>query len=430
MGAVQADADLASREPVSSVNFLATGMNFRIRSAALLFLFPVMLVPSEVTAQEQYLVINIAPEEETAIAVGQIRQTMKRSPSDHVRLGVGAIFSYLDTSRERCTEELLEFLSLAERYDIPVVVQLDGEQWWKARPDLWNWWDPGLPGYDPENRLNVEWSGWGPEHAMKIAWRNWGEQIRVLPPPNFMSPRYRKACHEEMRIHIPLILRWWANLPDEKKYLLIGVKLGWETAIGVNSFYYPNGNALLDAPEIDDPRTELKGDDIPGRGVKAIGYAAVSTARLAHRGVLQEEHLAEIVRRHLADLCALAAGLGVPREKLFTHVGGWKEEELLYEGALNDYSCPGWSFYRHAKDPAKDAGVQKALRKSNAPFWAAAEWLLMGKNDKQAWLNALGRTLSDPACRYVCIYNWSGIKDDRAALDAIQDMLDAREVHP
>jgi hypothetical protein len=348
--------------------------------------------------------------------------------SGHTGLGIGAIFSYLSQSRDQCKDDLIKFLSLAERYEIPIVVQLDGEQWWGARPDLWNWWDPDRPGYDPGNRQNVEWSGWGPEHATKIAWRNWGIQMRVLPPPNLMSLRYREACHNEMRVLIPLILRWWEQLPDDKRHLLIGIKLGWESSIGVNAFYYPDGNALMDLTEDKDPRIALKGDQVPDRGVTAIGYAAVTTARLADKGALQEAHLAEIVRRHLDGMCALAAGLGVPREKLFTHVGGWKDEELLYDAALNTYSCPGWSFYRYASDVAKDKGVQRALQKNGAPFWAAVEWLLMGTNDTQAWHNALECALSDPQCRYVCIYNWSAIKNDRAAIDAIQGILDVRKL--
>jgi hypothetical protein len=306
---------------------------------------------------------------------------------------------------------------------MPVVVQLDGEQWWEGRPDLWNWWNPGLPGYDPLNRGNVEWYGWGPAFAMKIAWRNWGRQIRVLPPPNFMSVRYREACHDEMRVLIPLILSWWEKLPRRMKSLLIGVKLGWESAIGVNSFYYPNGNALLDQPETGDPQTGLRADQVPDRGVIAIGYAAVTTAGLADSGALQETHLAEIVRRHLDDLCALAAELGVPRENLFTHVGGWKEEELLYDAALNRYSCPGWSFYRHAGDPAGDRGVQRGLQNSDAPFWAAVEWLLEKSDEAVGWEDAIRRTLAVPHCRYMCIYNWSGVRENRGAIEAIHKVL-------
>ena len=193
----------------------------------------------------------------------------------------------------------------------------------------------------------------------------------------------------------------------------------------MNSFYIPKGNDLLELPEQDDPPITLKAELVPDRGVKAIGYAAVTTAGLASGGTLRESDLAEIVRRHLDDLCALASALGIPRERLFTHVGGWKEEELLYETALNRYSCPGWSFYRHAGDVSKDPGVQKALGKTDAPYWAAVEWMLEGKPGDEAWLPALRRALSAPRCRYVCLYNWSGIRDNPAALAAIRSVLGA-----
>ena len=180
------------------------------------------------------------------------------------------------------------------------------------------------------------------------------------------------------------------------------------------------GTRCLDKPESTDPQVELRGDLIPDRGVKAIGYAAVTTAHMAGDGVLQEAHLADVVTRHLDDLCRLASALGLPREKLFTHVGGWKEEELLYDSALNAYSCPGWSFYRHASDPGKDKGVQRALRKNDAPFWAAVEWMLMDTQDAASWRDAIARTMADPTCRYMCIYNWSGIKENRGAIEAIR----------
>ncbi len=372
---------------------------------------------------EQYMVVNLAPGGAVESAFEEIGRIAERKRTDRLGLGVAGIFSYLGQPRDRCKARLTEFLALAQRHGIPIVVQLDGEQWWAGRPDLWNWWDPARPGYDPENRQNVEWSGWGPEYALKIAWRNWGRQIRVLPPPNFMSPTYRQACHEEMRALIPLILEWWRQLPPAKRHLLIGIKLGWESAIGVNSFYYPNGNALLDRPESEDPQSGLKTDQMPSRGVTTIGYAAVTSARLASEGQLTEVHLAEIVRRHLEDLCALAAELGVPRERLFTHVAGWKEQELLYDAALNEHSCPGWSFYQYASDPTQDKGVQRVLDKSDAPYWAAVEWLLMGRKEAHQWQRAIEHTLSDQRCRYVCIYNWRDVKRNRGALDAIERLL-------
>jgi hypothetical protein len=388
--------------------------------------FLLLLLPGDVVGEEQYLVFNIIPGESYRTVFEQVSKVTGGRSSGAVGVGIAGIFSYLNLSREQTAKDLREFLALSEEFNIPVVVQFDGEQWWEARPDLWNWWDPKRPGYDTANRQNVEWFGWGPEYAMKIAWRNWGRQIRVLPPPNFMSARYRAACHEEMRLFVPKVLAWWKGLPSEKKHLLIGIKLGWESAIGVNSFYLPDGNALLDRPEEQDPQVELKGELLPARGVVAIGYAAATTAGLANSGTLKEADLAAIVTRHLDDLCGLAAELGVPREKLFTHVGGWKEEELLYDAALNKFTCPGWSFYRHAADAAKDKGVQRVLAKSDAPYWAAVEWMLMNDSSAANWQSALAHTLAIPKCRYVCVYNWSGIRENAGAVEGIRRILGGR----
>ena len=224
---------------------------------------------------------------------------------------------------------------------------------------------------------------------------------------------------------IPAILDGWKALPIGKKDLLVGIKLGWESSIGVNAWYYPNGNELLTKPPEADPQTGLKADELPTRGVAQTGYAAVKTAGLRAQGEITEGDLAEVVRRHLEDLCQQAARLGVPREKLFTHVAGWKEGELLYQTAVNEYSCPGWSFYQHAKDPSQDVGVQSALKKSAAPFWAATEWLFQGGNERKLWRDALEKTLADKTCRLLCIYNWDGIQKNEAALQAIRETLAA-----
>jgi len=380
-----------------------------------------LLGTSPSPAADQFIVFNLS-ENRVADAFAQIKRAFTNPPAN-IRVGIAVVFSYLQQPRERVVADLREFLRLARDTDTPIVVQLDGEQWWGNRPDLWNWWDTNRAGFSPANRSNVEWTNWSPDNAIKIAWRNWGRQLRVLPPPNLMSPRYRAACHAEMRVLVPLVLDWWRALPANQKDLLIGLKLGWESSIGVNAWYYPGGDKLLNQPEANDPTSGLKADQPPARGVVQIGYAAVRTAGIRTHGNLTEADLAEVVRRHLADLCREANRLGVPREKLFTHGGGWKDGEALYAAAVNEFSCPGWSFYRYAGDPRRDVGVQRALKASDAPYWAAVEWLYQGQNETVGWHRALTNTLSDPRCRYLCIYNWSGVSDNHAALEAIRQLI-------
>jgi hypothetical protein len=356
----------------------------------------------------------------------QVKRALPDVPGGRIRIGVSYIFSYLRApSDEVLLVSLRGVLQLAEETDTPVLIQIDGENWWDARPDLWNWWDASLPGYDPANRENVEWSGWSPNDALKIAWRNWGRQLRVRPPPNLMSLRYRQECHAKMALLIPVVLDWWKALPVEQMELFVGLKVGWESSIGVNAWYYPNGNELLNKPASEDPTTGLKSDQPPARGVAPIGYAAVKTTGIRNTGELTEADLAEVVQRHLDDLCREAAQLGVPRERLFTHVGGWKEGELLYQTAVNEFSCPGWSFYHHAAHPHKDVGVQTALKRSDARWWAATEWLFQGPKEVEPWRTALESTLADRRCRYVCIFNWEDIRDNAAALEAIRQTVAA-----
>lgn len=346
--------------------------------------------------------------------------------SGGVQIGLACIISYLRTDRDLTVGFLKGFLKCAEATDTPIVLKFEGENWWQGRPDLWNWWDPSKPGYDPANRENVEWTGWSSDDAIKISWRNWGMQFRLLPAPNLMSQRYRAACKAEMDVLLPIVMDWWKKLPADKKDLLIGINVGHESSIGVNAWYYPNGNSLLGKDAKNDPQDGLDGEDVLARGQVQIGYAAVKTAGIRSEGEITEQDLYEVVRRHLESLSKQVARHGFPREMIFTHGAGWKDEELMYDAAVNEYSCPGWSFYKHSADPAGDGGVQRGLKKSTAPYWAAAEWLLMREANTKVWREAIENTLADRKCRFVCIYNWEGIREKEPVLQAICEMVNSK----
>jgi hypothetical protein len=143
-----------------------------------------------------YILINGV--ENTEASFQEIAETYGKAGGRHISVGIGFIISTLNMTPERAAQTLKQYLSLSVRYEIPVLVQLDGESWWHNRPDLWNWWDKSKPGYNPENRHNVEWTDWTPDSAVKIGWRNWGRQLRVLPMPNLMSPAYIKANIQRM----------------------------------------------------------------------------------------------------------------------------------------------------------------------------------------------------------------------------------------
>ena len=397
------------------------------------------LAATSAGAVTQYILFNRAPGQgmnqarPETLGRAQFEEVLARfpnRPSAPVQTGISFVFSPLRTPPETTVRALETFLAAAEATETPVVVQIDLEHWWEARPDLWNWWDPAKPGHDPANRANVEWTGWSPDDAVKIAWRNWGRQIRVLPPPNLAAPRYLAACRDEIRRLVPVVMAWHARLPEGRKHLLVGIKLGHETSIGVNAYHHPGGNALLDRPPAGDPVQPLDPGDVTARGMAQLGHAALATLGVRTNGAPTEAELRDVARGYLAGLCAEAAAAGVPRRLLFAHGAGWKDGELVYDVPANPHACPGWSFYKHAADPRKDAGVQRNVAASDAPFWAACEWLFQGPRTEEAWRGALAATMADPRCRYLCVFNWEGIRDSEPVMRAVDAFLRERAAGP
>jgi len=328
-------------------------------------------------------------------------------PESEILTGVGGVFSYFRHDIDVVEDSLRRFLKHARETRTPVWIKLDGEQWWDARPDLWNWWDPDQPGYDPDNARNVEWSYWGEEHALKIAWRDWGRPLRVLPPPNLMSAEYRAAVHEAMEQLVPVIVDWYRDLPEEDKALFAGLNVGWESSIGTSSYYLPNGNDLLGAPPGDDLEPRLVIKDVLSRGVQQTGYAAVSSAGIRTDGDIEERDLVEVIGRHLLDLSRKARSLGIPKDKLYTHPFGNADGEMLYDAAVNSHAHPGWSEYWNSLNIVKNPGVLRNLHRPEVEQWGSVEWLLLRSvEDAHHWYTAVKRTINAPGLKLMCIFNW------------------------
>ncbi|MFO7774666.1 MAG: hypothetical protein R6W89_02590, partial [Candidatus Hydrogenedentota bacterium] len=248
--------------------------------------------------------------------------------NEDLKIGLSFSFSLLQDPVDVLVESLQALLDLSEETGIPVQINVDGQNWWGNRPDLWNWWDPDKPGYDPDNRYNVEWTDWDPDSAVKIGWRDWGRQIRVRPEPNLMSPAVREATLDALRPMAAAVAEWWRDLPNEKKHLLGGFRVGWETSIGVNAYHYPDGNRYYEQwPE------DASNDPTHGRnhaegyfgGLAPLGHAALKTAGIKTSGEITPNDIAEVVSRYLAELSEAAHEEGIPKRLLFTHQGGTYE---------------------------------------------------------------------------------------------------------
>ncbi|MBL7646752.1 MAG: hypothetical protein JNK74_11235 [Candidatus Hydrogenedentes bacterium] len=393
------------------------------------------LVALAASGDPRYIFLNVAygsgeqrgeSEADFRATLTEISRTIGASEREDMRVGVSWIFSVLNSPMEQQTRALHDLLRASEATGVPVLIVLDGQNWWENRPELWNWWDPARPGYDPANVQNVEWCTWDPSGAVKIGWRNWGRQLRVAPAQNIMSPKVLNATLEPMKTLLGIVEEWRRALPPARAHLFGGVKLGWEASIGYNAFYYPDGNQFAEkwpAEETHDPVYGLDATKGLSGGLAQLGYAAVKSAGIKSEGVLTRDDLGEVVRRYLGLLAKTAADAGLPPEKVYVHEGGTLEpfeRHIPFSAAFNEWSTPGWSIYW--KGPADMAPIEEAMAHAGRTRWAAVEWLWPGQ-DRAAWAEHFVKTFQFRDCRHITVYNWEGIESDLGALEAIQQVV-------
>lgn len=390
-------------------------------------------------ALPQYLFINRAPAEAwdqnrpatieprlVAEALDPLGPDGRDGPGR--RLGLSFILSYHNGPREQIDETARRLLDLAVKLDVPILLTLDGQNWWDFRPDLWNWWDADARGYDPANAHNVEWTGPGPEHAVKVCWRNWGRQIRVRPAPNLASPRFRDSSRAELTRLATLVRDFKRRLPAEKRWLVPGVKVGWEASIGINAYHYPGGNRVFEAHPKDashDPATLMDMSKDFAGGLALLGYAALASEGLprpAGAPVTLADH-ERLVGDYLRFLVATCKAVGFERDEIFLHAGGQYAPWPLHythATAITPDAVPGYSLYNDAPDEAGD--LRAVLTAARRDDWCAAEWLTHAKT-ADGWAHDLERALAFGHCRSLTVYNWEGIRDKPHALEGIRRAL-------
>ncbi len=377
------------------------------------------------------------PENYNDAAVDQILNTIGTKGTDQRKLGVGSLWTYHLTDLNRMKQSMQKMLDLSLARNFPIFISLDGFQWWDNLKNLWNWWDPSDPAtYNPENKNNVEWTSWNPNDAIKISWRSWGKQLRVKPHPNIASPAFIQANKDALKNLVPIIVNWYNNLPDNKKYLLGGVSFSQEVDIGVNYTYYKDGNSYLGKPESSDPdETNFLKDSVQ------LGYAAVKTAGLKSSGALTEDDLDTVVRNYIEELNSYAVSLGIPRHKIFNQVGGKgfapfeHPSNLVFSTAkasITPHGNPGWSFYAGvAENAATYPALTEALNLSGNSLWGSPEYLPY-KRDRQGWIDSLRNSLNFRNNKFINITSWEGIlggKDVYApAVGAIRQVLNETPV--
>ena len=283
------------------------------------------------SGEPRYLIFWSAPEK-----AGELAERVGMKGDGKTRLLGFGLPNATYELEEQLPSRIRSAFAAAREHDMAVMLHFDFHLAWKNRPDLWNWFDPDKPGYNPNNKYNVEWHGWdGPPN--KVRYLDHGVLERLPPNMCFTSKRTRaEVTRIVSKVIGPVLREEIAKLKAEgKEALFAGVLVGLEPSI--DDYSKPN-------PE----RTKMMKED----GVPAgpLGYRA-----LLDRGFSADnppddfrQALAKIVQETIAFWCEQFVDAGIPAEKLYPHVAAPAPIEMMNAPiwtAFNKYSRPGWTTY-------------------------------------------------------------------------------------
>jgi autotransporter-associated beta strand protein len=324
---------------------------------------------------------------------------------------------------------LAQDLNAAQQYGVPISIYLDEEAY--LPPDLLNWFDPNLPGYDITKTNDIEWYDWTPAAAVKLGFVNWGTPFRTPPQQCWESPRIQAYQQSVYTTLIPTVLQWYNNLPVTQKWLFAGFKVGWECNVTWHE-YVANGNSYYATTNF---------PPLPWTAVP-LGYNALLKAGLRTNGVIDTTNdYAALIGRHLSLMSCSAYSNGIPRNLIFDHstpspaavTPSTNFFRYWTNAIVNPYALPATSWYA-AMSPNGNNGsmrdlpdfmqaVQFAMTNYGIAGYAYGEANLIGTNygDWRGWLTAAMR--GDPNCRIFPIYNYDTVQGVAPVEQAIADFV-------
>ncbi len=254
--------------------------------------------------------------------------------------------------------------AVAREQGLAVMLHFDFHLAWKRRPDLWNWFDPNLPGYNPDNKSNVEWHGWdGPPN--KVHYLNHGVLER-LPPSMCLTSRRTRAEVTRIvsKVIGPVLREEVAKLEaNGKGALFAGILVGSEPSIEDYSKPEPELAKMMQADGV-----------LPG----PLGYRALLDRGYRPDNPPPDFHkaLAGIIQETVAFWCEQFVHAGIPAEKLYPHVAAPAAIELMSAPiwtAFNKSSRPGWTTYAVGVLGESFQPIYDELKKHGSPPWAGVE---------------------------------------------------------
>jgi hypothetical protein len=343
--------------------------------------------PIGTSSETQYLVFGVAMDGVFEVDEKDVFGLIDRSVAElvgrvgttgdgcHRRLGFAVYFPAWIIDRvkpERVPIILDAAFRVAAQRGVAVHVIIESHYFWETRPDLWNYFDPSSPGYDPDNRNNVEWSDWsGTPYPARFL--DWGRP-QVLPPHMcYACPRIRSEVARIARdvIGAPLRKSLDGLAPVEREDLFSGVTITSEPSVdnyGVVDRENPDLAAFMDSLHAAKVR---------------LGYNALTRMGYGPSNPPLDfpSALGEINRQFASDWARALVTAGIP-SKLYTHVAGpagvpgWPGYDYLnapLSAAFADFARPGWTTYPAGPLATSLEPIYEELDRHGNPPWGGME---------------------------------------------------------
>jgi len=261
-----------------------------------------------------------------------------------------------------------EAFAVAKERNVAVYFTFYSFTRWPAQ--MWNWYDPAQPGYNSDNKKNVEWTDWSGTPTKNRYSLQEGE-TRMAPVMCYNSPTVlSEVSYILSKVVGPAILRSIADLKSAgKEDLFGGITLSEELS-------------LDDYSGIDKLNPTLGAMMTKDGALKArLGYCALTNLGYSQTNppASYSDALAKVNQDYAAYWGKQLIEAGISKSKLYTHVAPATEAAYLQytnapiDTAFNEYSNPGWTTYIAGPLTKGLDVLYKALAEHGNPTWGSTE---------------------------------------------------------
>ena len=283
-------------------------------------------------------------------------------------------------------EAIKRAFDTAKRTNVAAHFIVDDHIGWDERPDLWNWYDPAKPGYNPDNKKNVEWYDWeGTPNKRRYFTPNGTPSQSAHMCVN--SPAIKREIRRIVSQFVAPALEKELNTLklENKEYLFAGITVGAEPGFDDYSMIPKLYQILPTLPELmrtqetltlTQASTLMHKDKAP---FSRVGYCSLTNAGYSKTNPPPDfnQALADINQKFIEFWDKQFVDAGIPCSRIYTHIAASPPQDATNNApirvAFNPYARPGWTTYPSGTLANGFQPLYDELAKHGDPPWGGVE---------------------------------------------------------